>query len=142
MKVKNLIFQQSTGDDMSMIPVMSFEGGQDMRDVVMPDTLPILALRNAVLFPDTIIPITVGREKSVKLVRDVYSKDKILGAVAQKDARVEDPGEGDLFETGTLARIIKIIEMPDGGTTIILQGIKRFKIQDILFRVAILYSYC
>lgn len=134
MKVKNLIFQQSTGDDMSMIPVMSFEGGQDTRDVIMPDTLPILALRNAVLFPDTIIPITVGREKSVKLVRDVYSKDKILGAVAQKDARIEDPNEGDLFETGTLARIIKIIEMPDGGTTIILQGIKRFKIIDILFK--------
>ena len=116
---------------MSMIPVMSFEGSQDTRDVIMPDTLPILALRNAVLFPDTIIPITVGREKSVKLVRDVYSKDKILGAVAQKDARIEDPNEGDLFETGTLARIIKIIEMPDGGTTIILQGIKRFKIIDI-----------
>ena len=134
MKVKNLIFQQSTGDDMSMIPVMSFEGSQDTRDVIMPDTLPILALRNAVLFPDTIIPITVGREKSVKLVRDVYSKDKILGAVAQKDARIEDPNEGDLFETGTLARIIKIIEMPDGGTTIILQGIKRFKIIDILFK--------
>lgn len=119
---------------MSMIPVMSFEGSQDTRDVIMPDTLPILALRNAVLFPDTIIPITVGREKSVKLVRDVYSKDKILGAVAQKDARIEDPSEGDLFETGTLARIIKIIEMPDGGTTIILQGIKRFKIIDILFK--------
>ena len=119
---------------MSMIPVMSFEGSQDTRDVIMPDTLPILALRNAVLFPDTIIPITVGREKSVKLVRDVYSKDKILGAVAQKDARIEDPNEGDLFETGTLARIIKIIEMPDGGTTIILQGIKRFKIIDILFK--------
>ena len=134
MKVKNLIFQQSTGDDMSMIPVMSFEGSQDTRDVIMPDTLPILALRNAVLFPDTIIPITVGREKSVKLVRDVYSKDKILGAVAQKDARIEDPNEGDLFETGTLARIIKIIEMPDGGTTIILQGIKRFKILDVLFK--------
>lgn len=119
---------------MSMIPVMSFEGSQDTRDVIMPDTLPILALRNAVLFPDTIIPITVGREKSVKLVRDVYSKDKILGAVAQKDARIEDPNEGDLFETGTLARIIKIIEMPDGGTTIILQGIKRFKILDVLFK--------
>ncbi|MDD4057291.1 MAG: endopeptidase La [Bacteroidales bacterium] len=133
MKVKNLIFQQSAGDDMSMIPVMSFEGNQDTRDLIMPDTLPILALRNAVLFPDTIIPITVGREKSVKLIRDVYSKEKILGAVAQKDARVEDPGERDLFETGTLARIIKIIEMPDGGTTIILQGIKRFKIIDILF---------
>lgn len=133
MKVKNLIFQQSAGDDMSMIPVMSFEGGQDARDIIMPDTLPILALRNAVLFPDTIIPITVGREKSVKLVREVYSKDRILGAVAQKDARIEDPGDMDLYETGTLARIIKIIEMPDGGTTIILQGIKRFRIIDILF---------
>lgn len=118
---------------MSMIPVMSFEGGQDARDIIMPDTLPILALRNAVLFPDTIIPITVGREKSVKLVREVYSKDRILGAVAQKDARIEDPGDMDLYETGTLARIIKIIEMPDGGTTIILQGIKRFRIIDILF---------
>lgn len=133
MKVKNLIFQQSAGDDMSMIPVMSFEGGQDARDIIMPDTLPILALRNAVVFPDTIIPITVGREKSVKLVREVYSKDRILGAVAQKDARIEDPGDMDLYETGTLARIIKIIEMPDGGTTIILQGIKRFRIIDILF---------
>ena len=121
------------GDDVNIIPVMSFEGNQEIRDINMPDTLPILALRNAVLFPDTIIPITVGREKSVKLVRDVYSKDKILGAVAQKDARVEDPSPEDLFETGTLARIIKIIEMPDGGTTIILQGIKRFKILDILF---------
>lgn len=121
------------GDDVNIIPVMSFEGNQEIRDINMPDTLPILALRNTVLFPDTIIPITVGREKSVKLVRDVYSKDKILGAVAQKDARVEDPSPEDLFETGTLARIIKIIEMPDGGTTIILQGIKRFKILDILF---------
>jgi ATP-dependent Lon protease len=133
MKFKDLIFQQSMGDDVNIIPVMSFEGNQEIRDIHMPDTLPILALRNAVLFPDTIIPITVGREKSVKLVRDVYSKDKILGAVAQKDARVEDPSPEDLFETGTLARIIKIIEMPDGGTTIILQGIKRFKILDILF---------
>jgi ATP-dependent Lon protease len=133
MKFKDLIFQQSLGDDVNIIPVMSFEGNQEIRDINMPDTLPILALRNAVLFPDTIIPITVGREKSVKLVRDVYSKDKILGAVAQKDARVEDPSPEDLFETGTLARIIKIIEMPDGGTTIILQGIKRFKILDILF---------
>lgn len=118
---------------MSIIPVMSFEGNQEIRDIPMPDSLPILALRNAILFPDTIIPITVGREKSVKLVRDVYANEKILGAVAQKDARVEDPSADDLFETGTLARIIKIIEMPDGGTTIILQGIKRFKIQNILY---------
>lgn len=132
MKLNDLIFQQSVADDVNIIPMMTMEGSQDMRDMLLPDTLPVIALRNAVLFPDTIIPITVGREKSVKLVREVYAKDRILGAVAQKDARMENPGSDDLFETGTLARIIKIIEMPDGGTTIILQGIKRFKVLEIL----------
>jgi len=132
MKLNDLIFQQSVADDVNIIPMMTMEGSQDMRDMLLPDTLPVIALRNAVLFPDTIIPITVGREKSVKLVREVYAKDRILGAVAQKDARMENPGPDDLFETGTLARIIKIIEMPDGGTTIILQGIKRFKVLEIL----------
>lgn len=132
MKLNDLIFQQSVADDVNIIPMMTMEGSQDMRDMLLPDTLPVIALRNAVLFPDTIIPITVGREKSVKLVREVYAKDRILGAVAQKDARMENPGTDDLFETGTLARIIKIIEMPDGGTTIILQGIKRFKVLEIL----------
>lgn len=132
MKLNDLIFQQSVADDVNIIPMMTLEGSQEMRDMLLPDTLPVIALRNAVLFPDTIIPITVGREKSVKLVREVYAKDRILGAVAQRDARMENPGPGDLFETGTLARIIKIIEMPDGGTTIILQGIKRFKVLEIL----------
>ena len=132
MKLNDLIFQQSVADDVNIIPMMTMEGSQDMRDMLLPDTLPVIALRNAVLFPDTIIPITVGREKSVKLVREVYAKDRILGAVAQKDARMENPGPDDMFETGTLARIIKIIEMPDGGTTIILQGIKRFKVLEIL----------
>jgi ATP-dependent Lon protease len=132
MKLNDLIFQQSVADDVNIIPMMSMEGNQDTRDLLLPDTLPVIALRNAVLFPDTIIPITVGREKSVKLVREVYARDRILGAVAQKDARMENPGSDDLFETGTLARIIKIIEMPDGGTTIILQGIKRFKILEVI----------
>ena len=132
MKFSDLFLQHSVADDVNIIPVMNIEGGQDLPEVQLPDSLPVIALRNAVLFPDTIIPITVGREKSVKLVREVYAKDRILGAVSQKDAKLDDPKPSDLYDTGTLARIIKIIEMPDGGITIILQGVKRFKIIDII----------
>ncbi|NTU95143.1 MAG: endopeptidase La, partial [Bacteroidales bacterium] len=132
MKFSDLFLQHSVADDVNIIPVMNIEGGQDLSEVQLPDSLPVIALRNAVLFPDTIIPITVGREKSVKLVREVYAKDRILGAVSQKDAKLDDPKPSDLYDTGTLARIIKIIEMPDGGITIILQGVKRFKIIDII----------
>jgi ATP-dependent Lon protease len=132
MKFSDLFLQHSVADDVNIIPVMNIDGGQDLSEVQLPDSLPLIALRNAVLFPDTIIPITVGREKSVKLVREVYAKDRILGAVSQKDAKLDDPKPSDLYETGTLARIIKIIEMPDGGITIILQGVKRFKIIDII----------
>lgn len=132
MKFSDLFLQHSVADDVNIIPVMNIEGGQDLSEVQLPDSLPVIALRNAVLFPDTIIPITVGREKSVKLVREVYAKDRILGAVSQKDSKLDDPKPSDLYDTGTLARIIKIIEMPDGGITIILQGVKRFKIIDII----------
>lgn len=132
MKFDDLFMQHSVADDVNIIPVMNIDGGQDLTSVKLPESLPLIALRNAVLFPDTIIPITVGREKSVKLVREVYAKDRILGAVAQKDAKLDEPKPSDLYDTGTLAKIIKIIEMPDGGITIILQGVKRFKIVDIL----------
>lgn len=132
MKFDDLFMQHSVADDVNIIPVMSIDGGHDLSSVKLPESLPVIALRNAVLFPDTIIPITVGREKSVKLVREVYAKDRILGAVAQKDAKLDEPRPSDLYDTGTLAKIIKIIEMPDGGITIILQGVKRFKIIDIL----------
>lgn len=132
MKFDDLFMQHSVADDVNIIPVMNIDGGQDLSSVKLPESLPVIALRNAVLFPDTIIPITVGREKSVKLVREVYAKDRILGAVAQKDAKLDEPKPSDLYDTGTLAKIIKIIEMPDGGITIILQGVKRFKIIDIL----------
>lgn len=132
MKFDDLFMQHSVADDVNIIPVMNIDGGQDLTSVKLPESLPVIALRNAVLFPDTIIPITVGREKSVKLVREVYAKDRILGAVAQKDAKLDEPKSSDLYDTGTLAKIIKIIEMPDGGITIILQGVKRFKIMDII----------
>ncbi len=128
MKFSEIFLQHTVADDVNIIPVMNLEGEHDLGETELPETLPIIALRNAVLFPETIIPITVGREKSIKLVREVYKNNKILGAVSQKDAKLEDPKSTDLFEIGTLAKIIKVIEMPDGGITIILQGIRRFKI--------------
>lgn len=132
MKFSDIFVQHTVSDEVNIIPMMSLEGENELNESELPDTLPIIALRNAVLFPETIIPITVGREKSIKLVREVYSGNKILGAVSQKDAKMEDPKPGDLFDIGTLAKIIKIIEMPDGGITIILQGMKRFRVLDII----------
>lgn len=132
MKLEDIILQSSESENVNIIPVMNFDATQDLKDIEFPEILPVLALRNAVLFPETIIPITVGREKSIKLVRQVYKQNKILGAVAQKDSKMENPGKSDLFDIGTLAKIIKIIEMPDGGVTIILQGVRRFKITEII----------
>lgn len=132
MKLSDIYFQHSVSEEVNIIPVLNFENGQELRDSDLPDTLPIIALRNAVLFPETIIPITVGRDKSIKLVREAYSKNKILGAVSQKIAKLEDPQPGDLYDIGTLAKIIKIVEMPEGGITLILQGVKRFKVLDII----------
>ncbi len=132
MKLTDIYLQHSVSEEVNIIPVMNMESGQELRDADLPDTLPIIALRNAVLFPETIIPITVGREKSIKLVREAYSKQRILGAVSQKIAKQEDPQPSDLYDIGTLAKILKIVEMPDGGITIILQGIKRFKVLGIL----------
>src|SRR5690554_5625408 len=118
MKFSEYFLQHTVADDVNIIPVMSMEGSDDLIESDLPETLPVIALSNAVLFPETIIPITVGREKSIKLVREAYKKDKILGAVSQKDAKLENPKPEDLYEIGTLAKIIKVIEMPDGGITI------------------------
>lgn len=93
--------------------------------------LPLLPLRNTVLFPGVVLPITVGRDKSIKAVNDVYKGDKLIGVIAQKDSSIEEPGIGDLEDTGTVAKIAKLIKMPDGGTTIIIQGRKRFRINEI-----------
>jgi len=131
-KINDIILQHSASEEVNIIPVMNLDSIQDLNETDFPDSLPIIALRNAVLFPETIIPITVGREKSVKLVREVYGKMKILGAVSQKNAKQDNPLAADLHDIGTLAKIIKIVEMPDGGITIILQGIRRFRVLDII----------
>ncbi|HZJ73872.1 MAG TPA: endopeptidase La [Perlabentimonas sp.] len=113
--------------DSEFIPLFTEDNGDfDVKD--MPKTLPILALRNTVLFPGVVLPITVGRDKSVSLVKSLTKKTKFLGAVSQKDAKIEDPETKDLFEMGTVARVLKVLEMPDGSTSVILQGLHRFQV--------------
>jgi len=119
-------------EETEYIPLLSEEEEEDLKKMNIPDVLPILPLRNTVLFPGVVIPITVGREKSLRLVQEVYKKNKILGAVAQKDGSIEDPEFEDLYRVGTVAQILKILEMPDGSTSVIIQGRKRFSLEDLL----------
>jgi ATP-dependent Lon protease len=118
-------------DFMPIIPLNETEG-ENVDDANIPDELPILPLRNTVLFPGVVIPITVGRDKSIKAVNESYKTDKMVGVLAQKDSTVEDPQISDLVEVGTVAKIIKLIKMPDGGTTVIIQGRKRFRMKKVV----------
>ncbi|MCQ2144985.1 MAG: endopeptidase La [Bacteroidales bacterium] len=127
----NEIFAQP-GAEVSIIPVMQGEGLPKVDVSELPDSLPILALRNAVLFPGSIYPITIGREKSLRLIEDAEKHNLFLGAVPQNDLSVEDPKIGDLFTNGTVARVMKTLEMPDGTVTAILQGIRRFQLDQIV----------
>jgi ATP-dependent Lon protease len=119
-------------NDSEFIPLLSSEDEDNMNAEEVPDILPILPLRNTVLFPGVVIPITVGRDKSIKLIKDYYKGDRKIGAVAQRDVETEDPQAKDLNDIGTIAYIIKILQMPDGSTTAIIQGKKRFKINEIV----------
>ncbi len=119
-------------NDSEFIPLLSTEDEEQMNAEEVPETLPILPLRNTVLFPGVVIPITVGRDKSIKLIKDYYKGDRIIGAVAQKDFETEDPAFKDLNEIGTIAYIIKILQMPDGSTTAIIQGKKRFRMKQMV----------
>jgi ATP-dependent Lon protease len=119
-------------DDSEFFPLMSTEDEAEMNNEEVPDFLPILPLRNTVLFPGVVIPITVGRDKSIKLIRDANKGDRMIGVVAQKDVGIEDPLFDQLHTVGTVALIIKILQMPDGNTTVILQGKKRFILKEEL----------
>jgi len=113
-------------------PVLSREDEMKIETEEIPEVLNILPLRNTVLFPGVIIPITVGRDKSIKLVQDVYKSNRVIGVVAQKDPEIEDPLSEDLFNTGTVAYIIKLLQMPDGNNTVIIQGRNRFQIEEMV----------
>jgi ATP-dependent Lon protease len=141
LKEKLFFRAEDETDFMPIIPINETDGEFD-KDTVIPETLPILPLRNTVLFPGVVLPITVGRDKSIKAVNEAYKSDKLIGVVAQKDANIEDPEPKDLCAIGTIAKIIKLIKMPDGGTTIIIQGKKRFELlkmdsEDPYFRASI-----
>jgi len=126
-------FLQGQDDDMEFMPIIPLTEDEDGNgdEQELPDELPILPLRNTVLFPGVVIPITVGRDKSIKAVTDAYKADKMVGVVAQKDSNIEEPQIADLERIGTVAKLVKLIKMPDGGTTIIIQGRKRFELQEI-----------
>jgi len=113
-------------------PLLSAEDEQQMNQEEIPEELPILPVRNTVLFPGVVIPITAGRDKSIKLLREAYKVNNLIGVVAQKEAEVDDPKAENLNKVGTVARIIKILQMPDGNITAIIQGKKRFEIQEML----------
>ena len=114
------------------IPLLSSEDEEAIKAEKIPENLPILPLRNTVLFPGVVIPITVGRDKSIRLIKEAYKEKNLIGVVAQVDADVEEPGIEDLNKIGTVANIIKILQMPDGNTTVIIQGKKRFKILELV----------
>ena len=120
------------GAEVSIIPVMTGEVPIKVDDTSLPDTLPLLTLRNAVIFPGAIFPVTIGREKSMKLIQDAHKHNSYIGTVPQNDVSVEDPKLEDLFPFGTVARIIKTFEMPDGTISAVLQGLKRFEIENIV----------
>ncbi len=119
-------------DETEFIPLLSAEDEEIINAEDVPPVLPILPLRNTVLFPGVVIPITVGRDKSIRLIKEFYKGERIIGVVSQKDGDIEDPGYDDLNKIGTVAYIIKILQLPDGNTTAIIQGKKRFELGTLL----------
>ncbi len=128
----DLSLQNIIDEDTDFIPLLTSEDEEQMNNEVIPEILPILPLKNTVLFPGVVIPITVGRDKSIKLIQDAYKSDKIIGVVSQKDVSFEDPAFEDLNKIGTVAYIIKMLRMPDGNTTVIIQGKKRFELKELV----------
>lgn len=134
-KFDNFDFNQALPlitEDTEFFPLISQEDEEEMNNEQTPEVLPILPLRNTVLFPGVVIPITIGRDKSIKLIKDAYKGDKTIGVVAQRDVSIEDPQFSDLNTIGTVAVIIKMLQMPDGNTTVIIQGKNRFQLQEEL----------
>lgn len=131
--LKAVMLENMGEDSADFLPIMGDEKELLNDNMQIPDTLPILPLRNTVLFPGVIIPINIGRDKSLRLIRDSYKQSAMIGVIAQRDTNTENPEFDDLYQIGTVASILKILEMPDGTTTAIIQGKKRFQLEDILY---------
>lgn len=129
----NFFFSDLVQEDSDeLIQLINPEEDTGVQDDDLPDDISILPIKNTVLFPGVVIPITVGRQKSIKLVKKAYSGDRFIGVIAQKNVKIEDPTKDDIYKVGTIARIIKMLVLPDGNTTIIIQGKSRFEIEQIL----------
>ncbi len=128
--LNNILLPEIVDEEGEIIPIIADSEDMEMDDSQVPDELPVLSLRNNVLFPGVVLPISIGRSKSVKLIRDAYEGERIVGAVAQIDPEIEDPRFTDLHKIGTIGYIIKLLEMPDGSTTAIIQGRKRIELKE------------
>lgn len=128
-----LLIKPGFEDETEYSPILTLEDEEEVKaNEVIPETLPILALKNTVLFPGIVIPITVGRNKSIKAIRKAYDSDKLIGVLSQIDSKIENPSDADLYRIGTIAKIMKILRMPDGTTTAILQGKRRFYLNNMV----------
>lgn len=127
--IAEIFFSNSVQEESEYISLIN-EEEESNENIELPDNLPILPLRNTVLFPGIVLPITVGREKSIRLIREAYKKDKIIGTLAQHNPNNNEPTGKELYSVGTIAQVIKILEMPDNSTSVIIQGKKRFKVDE------------
>ena len=123
---------QNIDEDSDLIPLMTSDDEEAISKESLPETLSILPLKNTVMFPGVVIPITASRDKSIKLIKDSNTKDKLIGVVSQKDSKVQSPSLNDIHSTGTVAKILRVLKMPDGNVTVIIQGKKRFSIEQIV----------
>ena len=129
--IDNLSLQEFDSEA-ELIPLLTPEDEEEMNNEELPDSLPILPLRNTVLFPGVVIPISAGRDKSIKLINDANAAGKVIGVVSQINEEDEDPSKDDINKIGTVARILRVLKMPDGNVTVILQGKKRFEIAEVV----------
>ena len=128
----NWLMTQQSDDEPDFVPLFSLEEDDEKQGEIFPDSLPILPLKNTVLFPGIVTPITVGRDKSIRAVQKAYEDNRYIGVLSKKDMKIEAPSPRDLYRIGTVARILKLLKIPDGSTTAILQGRKRFQLDEIL----------
>ena len=130
--VSDILLPDIIDGDGDIVPIIADGDDGELEDVEVPDAIPILSLRNTVLFPGVVLPISIGRPKSIQLIKDAYRNNKIVGTVAQKDPDIENPEFLDLHSIGTIGQIVKLLEMPDGSTTAIIQGRKRMVLQELV----------
>ena len=123
---------QNIDEDSDLIPLMTSDDEEAISKESLPESLPILPLKNTVMFPGIVIPITATRDKAIKLIKDSNTKSKLIGVVSQKDSKVQSPGLNDIQSNGTVAKILRVLQMPDGNVTVIIQGKKRFSIEKVI----------